>query len=66
MHSDGWIFDVELLMLAAGAGIAVAEVNIGWREVTGSKLNVVWDSLGMAWQLAVLRCAWALGLYKAS
>lgn len=64
MHSEGWIFDVELLMLAEAAKIPVVEVPIGWKEVTGSKLNVLWDSLGMAWGLAVLRAAWALGIYK--
>ncbi|KAI9752132.1 MAG: dolichyl-phosphate beta-glucosyltransferase [Lichina confinis] len=64
MHSEGWIFDVEMLMLAEAAGIPVAEVAVGWKEVKGSKLNVVWDSLGMAWGLAVLRAAWALGVYK--
>ena len=51
-------------MLAEAAKIPVVEVPIGWKEVTGSKLNVLWDSLGMAWGLAVLRAAWALGVYK--
>ena len=64
MHSEGWIFDVEMLMLAEFAGIAVAEVPVGWREVKGSKLNVVWDSIGMAWGLALLRAAWGLGVYR--
>jgi dolichyl-phosphate beta-glucosyltransferase len=64
MHSEGWIFDVEMLMLAESAGIPMAEVAIGWKEVGGSKLNVVWDSLGMAWGLAVLRAAWMVGVYR--
>jgi len=63
MHSEGWIFDVEMLMLAESANIKMAEVAIGWKEVLGSKLNVLWDSLGMAWGLAVLRLAWGLGVY---
>lgn len=80
MHAEGWIFDVEMLMLAESApsgvvsgpngkidtspGIRVAEVQIGWKEVGGSKLNVMWDSLGMAWGLAILRASWILGVYK--
>ncbi|KAF4629836.1 hypothetical protein G7Y89_g8305 [Cudoniella acicularis] len=78
MHVEGWIFDVEMLMLAESAppgvpstsgstptpGIKVAEVQIGWQEVGGSKLNVVWDSLAMAWGLAILRASWMLGVYK--
>ncbi|KAJ5470388.1 hypothetical protein N7530_007745 [Penicillium desertorum] len=64
MHSEGWIFDVEMLMLAEFARIPVAEVPVGWREVKGSKLNVLRDSIGMAWGLAVLRAAWSLVLYS--
>ncbi|KAF2248197.1 glycosyltransferase family 2 protein [Trematosphaeria pertusa] len=64
MHSEGWIFDVEMLMLAESADIAMIEVAIGWKEVMGSKLNVIWDSMAMAWGLAVLRAAWMLGVYK--
>ena len=64
MHSEGWIFDVEMLMLAESANIKVAEVPIGWEEVKGSKLNVVWDSLNMAWGLTILRASWALGIYR--
>jgi dolichyl-phosphate beta-glucosyltransferase len=64
MHMDGWIFDVEMLMLAEFAGIPVAEVAVGWREVVGSKLNVVKDSIGMAWGLALLRICWGTGIYR--
>ncbi len=64
MHAEGWIFDVEMLLLAEAARIPVAEVAVGWREVGGSKLHVVWASVGMAWGLAVLRAAWALGVYR--
>lgn len=66
MHSEGWIFDVEMLMLAEAADIPVAEVPVGWHEVTGSKLNVLWDSLNMAWSLAILRASWGLGVYRRS
>jgi dolichyl-phosphate beta-glucosyltransferase len=64
MHSEGWIFDVEMLMLAESANIAMTEVAVGWKEVMGSKLNIVWDSLGMAWGLAILRASWAFGIYR--
>lgn len=64
MHCEGWIFDVEMLMLAEFANIPVVEVPVGWKEVKGSKLNVLWDSLGMAWSLAVLRASWAVGVYR--
>ena len=63
MHSEGWIFDVEMLMLAEMSEIPVVEVPIGWQEVKGSKLNVIWDSLGMAVGLAALRFCWGFGIY---
>ena len=47
-----------------GDGIKVAEVQIGWQEIGGSKLNVVWDSLAMAWGLAILRASWIVGVYR--
>lgn len=64
MHSEGWIFDVEMLMLAESANIPMAEVAVGWKEVMGSKLNVIKDSLGMAWGLAILRLSWMFGVYR--
>ena len=64
MHCEGWIFDVEMLMLAEFAGIPVVEVAVGWREVVGSKLNVVRDSIGMAWGLLVLRVCWGVGFWR--
>ncbi|OIW31978.1 glycosyltransferase family 2 protein [Coniochaeta ligniaria NRRL 30616] len=81
MHTEGWIFDIEMLMLAESApatpvlasdgtvigtsyGIKVAEVPIGWHEVDGSKMNLVWDSITMAIGLAVLRASWMLGVYR--
>lgn len=66
MHCEGWIFDVEILMLAESASIPMIEVPIGWKEIAGSKLNVVSDSLGMAWSLAILRASWAVGVYTKS
>lgn len=53
-----------MLMLAEFAGIPVVEVPVTWREVKGSKLNVLRDSIGMAWGLAILRASWSLGVYR--
>jgi dolichyl-phosphate beta-glucosyltransferase len=66
MHSQGWIFDVEMLMLAEMANIPVKEVSVGWKEVTGSKLNVVWASIDMAVGLFLVRMAWGMGIWHKS
>ena len=64
MHTEGWVFDVEMLMLAEAAGIPMVEVPVGWKEVIGSKLNVVWDSVGMAVGLLLLRVGWVVGMFR--
>ncbi|CCL99498.1 uncharacterized protein FIBRA_01516 [Fibroporia radiculosa] len=63
-HLPSWIFDVELLLLAKQLRIPVAEVPIEWHEVSGSKLNVMTDSLQMLRDLLVLRANHVLGRWK--
>ena len=63
-HLPTWIFDVELLLLAKQLRIHVAEVPIEWHEVSGSKLNVVTDSLQMLRDLLILRANLLLGRWK--
>ncbi|KAL5536761.1 hypothetical protein ACEPAF_584 [Sanghuangporus sanghuang] len=54
-HLTGWIFDVEILLLAKMKSIPVAEVPINWSEVPESKLRLMRDSLLMFRDLLVLR-----------
>ncbi|KAK9315049.1 nucleotide-diphospho-sugar transferase [Lipomyces starkeyi] len=63
MHNEGWIFDVEVLILAERKGIKVVEVPISWHEVPGSKMELARDSVNMAIDLVVIRCAYILGIY---
>lgn len=63
-HLATWIFDVELLLLAKQLRIPVEEVQIEWHEVSGSKLNVVTDSLQMLRDLLILRANLLLGRWK--
>ncbi|MDG3005998.1 dolichyl-phosphate beta-glucosyltransferase [Paludisphaera mucosa] len=44
---DAYLFDVELLAMAAIRGYRVAEVEIDWEEVPGSKVRLVRDSWRM-------------------
>ena len=39
MHREGWIFDIEVLVLAEWANIPVVEVPTELREAVGNKLN---------------------------
>lgn len=64
LHTEGWIFDVEILMLAIRKSIPIAEVSISWHEVDGSKMDLARDSINMAKDLVVIRMAYILGIYK--
>lgn len=57
LHLHRWSFDVELLLLSSltQPPIPVVEVPVAWHEVSGSKISLGWDSLGMARDLLVLR-----------
>lgn len=64
MHCERWIFDIEVLILAKQLRIPVCEVPVNWHEVAGTKLNLVKDSLNMAWDLVILRAGYLMGVYK--
>jgi dolichyl-phosphate beta-glucosyltransferase len=66
MNSEGWIFDVEMLMLAEATQIPIAEVPVGWKEVAGSKLHIIWASIDMALGLVIIRGAWMFGIWQRS
>ncbi|GAA5918141.1 hypothetical protein JCM1841_005271 [Sporobolomyces salmonicolor] len=61
LHSPGWIFDCELLLLAQLCGVPLREVGVRWEEVGGSKLDVVWDSARMARDLLIIRGNYLMG-----
>ena len=60
---SGWIFDVELLLMAKLLGIPVAEVPISWNEVPESKIRLLRDSVMMFKDLLVMRVNYALGMW---
>ncbi|KAK6335820.1 dolichyl-phosphate beta-glucosyltransferase [Orbilia blumenaviensis] len=62
-HCEGWIFDIECLLVAEEERVGVEEVSVTWHEVEGTKMNLVWDSVRMAWDLVVLRAAYGIGVY---
>lgn len=63
LRTEGWIFDIEILLLARYKGIPVVEVPVSWHEVEGTKMNLVKDSVRMAWDLGMVRVSYAVGVY---
>ncbi|KAL3898724.1 MAG: hypothetical protein SGCHY_002542 [Lobulomycetales sp.] len=63
MHVQGWIFDIEMLLLAQNAKIPLVEVPVNWHEVGGSKVSIAIDSIRMLRDLIVLRACYLLGIW---
>ncbi|OWB77772.1 hypothetical protein B5S32_g1947 [[Candida] boidinii] len=66
MHTEGWIFDVEILIIAIRKRIQINEIQISWHEVDGSKMDLARDSINMAVDLVVTRMAYLLKIYSDS
>lgn len=60
---NGWIFDVELLVLAKHFGVVCEEIRVNWAEMSGSKLSLAVDSIGMAVDLLLMRIAYSSGIW---
>lgn len=45
--SDGFSFDVEVLHIAQKAGMRIEEISVNWKNVPGSKVNLITDSFAM-------------------
>lgn len=65
-QNDGFSFDVEILYLARKLGFKIAEVAINWHDVPRSKVRIVRDSLGMAFDVVKLRVRDLCGGYRLS
>ena len=64
MHTERWIFDVEVLLLGEIQKFNMKELPVNWQEIDGSKVDLARDSIAMAIDLVVTRLAYLLGVYK--
>ncbi|SMN21540.1 similar to Saccharomyces cerevisiae YPL227C ALG5 UDP-glucose:dolichyl-phosphate glucosyltransferase, involved in asparagine-linked glycosylation in the endoplasmic reticulum [Maudiozyma saulgeensis] len=64
LHTEGWIFDIEILLLGIIKNIKFKEIPVSWHEVGGSKMDLAIDSLKMAKDLVIIRMAYILGIYN--
>lgn len=61
---SGFAFDVELLYIARKLGYRIAEMPIVWINSPASRVNPLWDSLGMLIDLLKIRALHARGAYR--
>ncbi|KAI9205490.1 dolichyl-phosphate beta-glucosyltransferase Alg5 [Polychytrium aggregatum] len=64
MHVEGWIFDIELLLLGYHFGVPIQEVPVTWHEVDGSKVSLLKDSIKMLLDLLNIRLNYLLGVWQ--
>jgi len=55
LRTDGFGFDVEILLLARRRGLRVAEVAVNWADQPGSKVGVLTDGPRMLVQILAAR-----------
>ncbi|CAG8702418.1 19654_t:CDS:2, partial [Cetraspora pellucida] len=55
MHVEGWIFDIEVLLIAQYFNMPIVEVPVTWHEIDGSKVSLIKDSIKMAIDLLTIR-----------
>lgn len=60
----GFGFDPEVLFLAHKLAYRIAEVPVNWQDVSGSKVNIMEDSLRMFSDLFRIRLRWLAGAYQ--
>ena len=63
-HVEGWIFDIELLILAEMLRIPVVEVGVQWEEVEGSKMSLIRDSFIMLKDMFIIRSNYMTGVWR--
>ena len=55
VHSKGWLWDTQLMILLYVRGKKLIEVPVHWSEVPGSKVSLLWDPLRMLGELLLFR-----------
>jgi dolichyl-phosphate beta-glucosyltransferase len=60
---QGWIFDIEMLILAELLHVPMVEVGVQWEEVAGSKMSLMRDALIMLKDLFIIRYNYTIGAW---
>ena len=55
LQEDRFAFDAELIAALSDAGYSLKEIAVDWRDVPGSKVSLIRDSIRMARSLLIIR-----------
>jgi dolichyl-phosphate beta-glucosyltransferase len=61
---DGFAFDCELLHIARKHGLTIREIPVNWKNVEGSKVNLLIDPLYMFLEIVRIRMRSLWGTYR--
>lgn len=64
LHLKRWAFDTELVLLCQQLKLKVAEVDVKWTEIEGSKLNVAIASVQMLRDMLLLRVLYLIAVWR--
>ncbi len=66
LHIERWAFDIELFVLSTIFKVEIGEVPVQWKDVDGSKLNVIEASVNMFRDVLMIKFLYLTGLWKTS
>jgi len=64
LHIYRWAFDIEIVILARMLGKQVAEVDVSFVDMPGSKLNLVTGALTMLRDIVLVRALYLMGVWR--
>ncbi len=64
VHLKRWGFDLEIFQICNMNNIPLMQINVPWKEVSGSKLNVVKDSFGMFLDILIIKICYTIRIWK--
>lgn len=63
LHIKRWAFDIEIVIIAQILNLEIQPVSVDWKEIQGSKLSVVSDSIKMLLDILILKSFYILGIW---
>ncbi len=64
LHLQRWAFDTEIVLLCRILKFPIAEIDVNWTEIDGSKLNPAVAAVQMLRDMLLLRMLYALNVWK--
>jgi dolichyl-phosphate beta-glucosyltransferase len=64
LHLQRWAFDTEIVLLCRILKFPIAEIDVNWTEIDGSKLNPAVAAVQMLRDMLLVRMLYALNVWK--